>query len=787
MTQKDQPKTVIFNQKNSAGNSRRKFPFGKIVFPVFLALTFFSCLAGGAAVRFVVQMYKTIPSPDELSRIQPSLVTRVYAADGSLIHDFAIERRVWVPLDSIPLNLRNALIAIEDRKFYEHHGIDLKRIIGAAFANVASVGISQGGSTITQQLARNVYLSHDQTITRKVREILTALKLESCYTKDEILELYFNMVYFGGGAYGVESASQSYFNKHVWQLNLQECAVIAGMIQRPEGYRPDRKKNLPAITERRNTVLASMYKIGAIKRDEMKAAQSCPIETHTCQVEGGRCAYFVEMVRQYLERKYGEDVLYNGGLSIYTTLDPVAQDTADWVAGHLLGPAQKRCDGIFLDMSLAYKKLGIKKSEYLDKFDSIYAAHKSDYTDFPDSVRLRTVQSSIVAMDPTTGAIKVMTGGKSFSESKFNRATQAMRQPGSAFKAFVYSAALENGFTPSTVIVDQPISLETQNGLWQPDNYEGKFNGPMSIRDALKMSINCVAIQTLLDIGADKVVEFARRAGLQGKIDAVPSIAIGSCEATNLEMTRAYSTYPGEGQMPEPYFIEKVLDKNGKVIEKAKPKSTHVCDPKVAYLMTSMFQTVVQHGTAASIPGLGFTRPAGGKTGTTNSYADAWFVGFTPQVCCGVWVGVDERRSMGIGSTGTYAAIPLWVPVMRVLHRNLPVKNFDVPSGITSVSMCKESHKIATSLCPVQYEDCFDVENMPKETCDVHVPQKRSVGGFFHNLFNGSSEKNEEKKQAEAEKKPATQPEPAGKKEKPPTTTKSGSTNNPPRSKQLTY
>lgn len=739
-------KPILFGE--SKGPANKKFPF---LFIFLLLLAFAACLGTAASVRFLQQMYKTIPGPEEISRIEPSLVTRLYGLDGSLVHEFAVERRLWVPLDSIPQNLKDALIAIEDRRFYDHHGIDLKRILGAALANVLSVGIAQGGSTITQQLARNVYLTHDQTITRKVREILTALKLESCYTKDEILELYLNMVYLGAGSYGVEAAAQRYFSKNVWDLSLPECATLAGAIQRPEGYRPDRAKNIKNVTERRNTVLHAMYRMGSISKDELGPAITGPVVAVPNRIEGNRAAYFVEMVRQYIEKRYGEDLLYNGGLSIYTTLDPVAQDSADLAAATLLKPVQRHCKGIFLDNSKAHKALGMKKEEYMAKFDSLYEAHRAEYKDLPDSSRYRQVQTSIVALDVQSGAIRVMTGGRNYEESKFNRATQAMRQPGSAFKPFVYSAALENGFNPSTVIVDQPISIETTEGLWQPDNYEKEFNGPMSIRDALKKSINSVAIQTLLDVGAEKVVEYARRAGLKGQIVPVPSIAIGSCEATNMEMTRAYSVYPGQGFMAETYFIDRVVDKSGRVLEAHKDKKSFICSPRVAYMMTSMLQTVVRHGTAATIAGLGFTRPAGGKTGTTNSYADAWFVGFTPQNVCGVWVGVDERRSMGAGTTGTFAAIPLWIPVMKALHRDLPLRDFSVPEGITFLNTCKETHKIATAQCPVPFPDCFDVDKLPTDTCDLHGPKKS--GGFLHSIFGGpGDEKKEDLKKEEVKK-----------------------------------
>ena len=359
----------------------------------------------------------------------------------------------------------------------------------------------------------------------------------------------------------------------------------------------------------------------------------------------------------------------------------------------------------------------------MNNFDSIYTAHKDEYKDLPDSMRLRIVHASVVALDVKTGAIRVLTGGRNFTESKFNRAIQAKRQPGSAFKPFVYTVAIDSGYTPATMVMDQPITLETPEGMWRPENYDHEFMGPISVRDALKKSINLVAIQVLQDIGAENVIAYARKAGLKNRLNPVPALAIGACEVTNLEITSAFSIYPNYGFQATPYCIEKIYDRTGRLVEEHVPETKQVLSPQTAYIMTSMLMTVVKAGTGASIGQRGFMHPAGGKTGTTNDYSDAWFVGFTPYIACGVWVGVDERRSMGSGVTGAKGAIPTWVKVMKALHRDLRPKGFGQPSGIISARVCNKEHKIATRYCPDVSVEIFRTDHM-LDTCDVHVLKK---------------------------------------------------------------
>jgi penicillin-binding protein 1A len=723
---------------------------GKI-FSIFGLIVLCVSVAGiTSGAWFFFRLYQTLPTLNQMQNIEQALVSRVLGKDGKLIDEFSIERRFYVPLEKIAPALPNSVIAIEDRRFYKHWGIDVRRIIGAVVVDLLRGRMAQGASTITQQLARNVYLTQKTSIIRKFREVLTAIQLESCYTKEEIMELYLNQVYLGAGVYGVEAASEYYFSKHASELDLNQCATIAGLIQTPEKYRPDKEKNIAKITKRRNEVLSALRETGVINKTTMKATIAMPITTKISIVQGGIGAYFIEMVRKYVSDKYGDDQLYNGGLTIYTTLDRAAQDSAEKGVSSQIVKLQERLDRMFLDSSGVDKKLKISRKVFLEQFDSIYSAHEEEFVDLPDSARLRKAQASVITLDVATGAIRVLIGGRNFGESKFNRALSARRQPGSSFKPFVYAAAMDHGFTPATVVLDQPITLMTPDGEWRPENYEHEFNGPITIRNALARSINLVAIQVLTKVGADVVVQLARKMGLKYQLDPVPSLAIGACEATPMEMTSAYSAFANHGIQETPYFIEKIVDKTGRVLERHTPEEKEVLSPQTSFLMCSLMKTVVCCGTAASIPGLGFSRPAAGKTGTTNSYSDAWFIGFTPQLVTGVWTGVDERRSLGAGVTGATAAIPIWVKTMLQAQKGMPVKDFDQPEGIKTEALCDQSHLVATSKCPKKVFEFF-FSDAVIDTCNIHGAS-RSQDGNITNIFS-TPKNNQIKKSPDGKKK----------------------------------
>lgn len=697
---------------------------------------------------FLYRLYQTLPTLNQMQNIEQKLVSKVLGRDGTLIHEFSIERRFWVSIDKIPVELQNALVAIEDRRFYQHWGIDLKRIVGAIVVNVVRGGYAQGASTLTQQLARNVYLTADASMVRKLREALTAIQLESCYTKREILELYLNQVYLGAGVYGVEAASERYFSKHVWELNLNECASLAGLIQTPEKYRPDRQSNIQRITKRRNEVIKAMLVMKFIDKSTAQNLLSEPVVANPKKDVSPVGSYFTEMVRRYVADKYGDDLLYNGGLTIHTTLDVAAQDSAERAQKEQIVSLQQRLNRIFADSTEAYKVLNISREKFLSNFDSIYSVHEELFSKYPDSVKLRKAQMAAVAIDVNTGAIRVLIGGRDFAESKFNRALHARRQPGSAFKPFVFTAAMENGFTPATVVLDQPITLMTPDGEWRPENHDKVFYGPISIRSALAKSVNLVAIQVLNKVGIPVVIEYARRMGLKHTLNPVPALAIGACEATPIELTSAYAIFANGGVWEKPYSIEKIVDKTGRVLESHVSEEKEILAPTTAYLMSSLLRSVVCCGTGASIPGLGFHRPAAGKTGTTNDYSDAWFVGFTPQIACGVWAGVDERRSLGRGVTGSVASIPVWVKTMNALHKKLPVKDFERPAGIKTEAVCPESHLKAIAACPKTEIEYFYAETQ-LDSCDVHGSSRKRDENMIK-MFSGPQSK---KKSTEKKKK----------------------------------
>ncbi|KMQ52944.1 Multimodular transpeptidase-transglycosylase [Chitinispirillum alkaliphilum] len=705
-------------------NDKKNTRLGRNLIIFLIVICAFVSLGVSGLGWFMYRLYETLPTHNELHSIQQPLVSKVLARDGSLIHEFSIERRYWVSLDEIPIELQEAVIAIEDRKFYDHWGIDLHRIFGAIVVDIMHRRFAQGASTLTQQLARNLYLTSRTSMIRKLREMLTAIKLEQRYTKDELLELYLNQVYLGAGVYGVQAASQHYFGKHVSELGLNESAVIAGIIQLPERFRPDRDVNIERITRRRNVVLSSMVTVGYIDSPTARETMEKPIVAVSTERRTSLGPYFIEMVRRYVANRYGNDLLYNGGLTIHTTLDPVAQDSTEQVVKERAADLQQRLNRMFLDYTGVHTKMNIPRDQFLSSFDSIYAANEEELSAFPDSVRLRKAQISVVSLDVETGEILTLVGGRDFQESRFNRAIQARRQPGSSFKPIVFTAAFDNGFSPASVLLDQPITLTTPEGEWRPENYDRRFRGPITLREAMASSVNMVAIQLYNRIGGNLVINYAREMGFRHRMNPVPSLAIGACEVTPMEITSAYSIFANNGLHAEPYFVSKVVDKDGRILEQATPQVREVLRPETAFLMSDLLKSVVCCGTGASIPGLGFRRPAAGKTGTTNNYSDAWFVGFTPQIATGVWTGVDERRSLGRGVTGTQGAIPVWVSVMRALHRDLPVKDFRAPQGVKRKKLCAESHLLARAGCPESKSEFF-LRYAEVDSCGVHGDVRR--------------------------------------------------------------
>ncbi len=614
------------------------------------------------------------------------------------------ERRFEVALADVSPNLTAALIAIEDQRFRSHWGVDVVRIVGAMLANVREGRLAQGGSTLTQQLARQSFLTLDKTYARKIQEALLALRIERQYSKDEILELYLNKMYFGAGLYGIEAASLGYFGKPSRELTLAEAALLAGLVKSPSTWAPT--VNLERAVARRNVVLASMREMGAIDAATLAEARAATVvlkDALRSDEPFGR--YFKEQVRLELIERFGRERVYQSGLRVYTTID--------------------------VDMQKAAEAAVVKTLDELDqrRQASLKARKRPVTADDPP------LQAAVVAIDPRTGAVRALVGGRSFADSRFNRAMQARRQPGSAFKTFVYAAALEAGYTPATLIehLDEPI--DTFEGAWTPEDGHSDAS-EMTMRAALKTSSNRAAVRMLEMIGPPAAVSYAGRLGLAG-LPPVPSLALGSGEVTLFDMTSAYGAFAAEGQWHRPSLIRRVEDVNGAVLFTAEDTSARAVEPDTAFLMTSMLQDVIDGGTAWKARQLGFRLPAAGKTGTTNDYRDAWFVGYTKSLVSGVWVGYDTPKPILPGAAyAADVAVPLWARFMVKATANDEPEAFTAPRGVVAVQICRLSGKRPAGGCdavPVTLEDgaareesmvrteYFVAGSEPAESCHLHV------------------------------------------------------------------
>jgi penicillin-binding protein 1A len=680
------------------------FPW-KLFFVLVIVAVF-----GSAGVVFgVVQwLRRDLASPQALTQIQPPIKTLVYDAKGRVLHEFFKENRSQVPLRNIPRHLINATIATEDRSFYQHWGVDLWGVGRAAVTDLMHMRRAQGGSTITQQLARNLFLTHERTFTRKLKEVALAIEIERTYSKDQILEMYFNQIYFGEGGYGVEAAAKTYFNKPVRELNLAECALIAGLPANPSQYSPRRHPREARL--RREKVLRNMRVTKAITPVEYAHANGSPLGVTPVRYSNDRAPYFVEMVRLHLDEKYGSNAVYEGGLRVYTTLDMDLQQNAERA----------------MEKQLAALEAERKPAATLAKY--------TPPTSTDPRVALTTpyLQGALVAMDPRTGYVRALVGGREWNHSNFNRAIQARRQPGSAFKPFVYVAAMDNGFHPTDVIVDEPVSYPGGNGqLYQPGNYDKQFRGAVTLRYALQQSINIPAIKLLRKVGTSLVASYARRMGIRSPIGQNLSLALGSSEVTLLELTTAYGVFANRGIRNDAMFVLKVEDKNGTVLEKNSPRPVEVLSEETASVMTSMLQSVMDHGTGYPARARGLTIPAAGKTGTMDEYMDAWFVGYVPSLVCGVWVGYDQKKPIGPGMTGAHAALPAWTDFMLGATRGRPVEEFPVPAGTVTLEVCAETGMLATVSCPNVTSEMFAAGAEPNEPCTQHpgVPLRQDRTG----------------------------------------------------------
>jgi penicillin-binding protein 1A len=680
-----------------ADRPARRFPWRLFVTVALVAL--FGC--AGVVFGLVQWLRNDLPSPEKLTALETPVKTVVYDVHGHVLHEFYRENRSVVPLKDIPRNLVNATLSTEDRNFYQHWGVDLWGVARALVTDITHMRRAQGGSTITQQLARNLFNMYEKSVTRKLKELVLALDLERTYTKDQILELYFNQIYFGEGAYGVEAAAKTYFGKPLSELTLPECALIAGIPANPSLYSPRRQPK--SARERRSKVLRNMLATKAISQVEFDAAMDAPLGVTANRYSNDRAAYFVEMVRLYLDEKYGSNAVYEGGMRVYTTLDMDLQELVD--------------QALERQLTTLEKELKLKKTRAA--FAASVAAGK-----VPAGGRPPYLQAAAVVIDPATGAIRALSGGRDWNESNFNRAVQAQRQPGSAFKPFVYAVAMDEGHTPSEEIVDEPVTYPGGDGKpYEPQNYDRKFRGSITLRHALQESVNIPAIKLLRAVGTEKVTDLARRLGIKSPMGQNLSLALGSSEVNLLELTSAYGVFANRGVRNEPFSILKVEDKNGTVLERTRTRPTEVLSEATCATMTSMMASVMDHGTGYPARAAGFLRPAAGKTGTMDEYMDAWFVGYTPELSMGVWVGYDEKKPIGHGMTGAHAALPIWTEFMIGATRGKPVTDFALPSGSVTRTVCNESGMLATDHCPSTTQEVYAEGTEPREGCTAHPGQ----------------------------------------------------------------
>ena len=625
------------------------------------AFTLFLVLVGGST-WLVYDVFHDLPSASELRDVgSMAQATTLYDRNNRSAFTIFQERRVEMPFSDISPHLVRAIIAVEDQRFYEHRGIDLIRILAAALTNLREHRAAQGGSTLTQQLARQSFLTTDKTLRRKLKEAVLAWRLEREFTKDQLLELYLNKVYFGDGLYGVEAASLGFFGKHARDVDVAEAALLAGLVKSPSTYAPT--VDLERAVARRNVVLQTMRDTKVIDAATYdNAVRSQPHLADALRSEENYGQYFKEEVRKQLVQRFGWERVYQGGLKVYTTIDLDMQKAAEAEIARSLAEIETR------------QLKRVKQPQ-------------------PSTDPL---QGALVALDPTTGEVRAMVGGRNFDQSRFNRATQAHRQAGSAFKPFVYASALEQGFTPATVITDLDTPIATLQGAWVPDDHGG--DGAMTMRAALKTSSNRAAAQMLQLVGIPAAVRYAQRLGI-GDLPAVPSLALGSGEVTLLSMTSAYSAFANQGMFAPAALIRRVDDSSGRVLYTSSTHEDRVLSTATAFIMTSMMSDVINGGTAWQARRVGFTLPAAGKTGTTNDYRDAWFVGFTPHLVTGVWIGYDMPRTIIANGYAGELAVPLWGRFMAAATRNDKPDRFRMPSTVVPVTIDRLSGKLPTEGC----------------------------------------------------------------------------------------
>ena len=702
---------------------------------VVASLALVSAVAGAA---LGLGLKADLPDVGALESYTPPLNTRVLARDGSLIANYGEQKRILLAHEDIPDVYRKAVVAVEDSAFWEHGGIDFRGILRAAWHDITTLSLQQGASTLTQQLSRNLFLKPEKTLRRKVQEMILALEIERRYTKDEILRMYVNQVYMGHGRYGLEAASHLYFGRDARDLDLSEAALLAGILQRPEALSPLR--NPDAALRRRSHVLRRMVETGMIPAEEAERAGEAPLRLAVQRDGSSSAPYFVESVRRWLQQRYGDDMLYREGLTVRTTLDLSLQEAATRAVDAGLRTLDKRqgwrgpgervpagtdletlerdawkngvaaeqvTDAVVLSVSrgAALVRVGPIRAR-LDR-EAVAWTGKNDPAVLVrpgDVIRVRlvpdsgdppralleqepSVEAALVAIDPATGEVLAHVGGFDFSRSEFDRAFQARRQAGSAFKPILYAAALDAGVPPTRSYEDGP-TVFLEPGTWtayQPENYGKKYLGQVTVRTALEKSLNIVSVKLLDDVGYGVVLDLARRLGIESDLRPYPSLALGAFEVQLTELTSAYGAFANQGVRVEPHLLTEVADRNRSILYRSQPAYREALRPETAFLMNRLLEGVVSDGTGTAAASLG--RPVAGKTGTTDDFTDAWFIGYTPDLVVGVWVGFDAKRSLGSRETGAHAALPIWMSFMEAALANRPVLEFPRPPGVLDVAV----------------------------------------------------------------------------------------------------
>ncbi|MCK5147062.1 PBP1A family penicillin-binding protein [bacterium] len=679
-------------------------------------------LLGGVAI-FILS--RDLPDLAELERASdPLLVTKIYSADGKVIDELYKEKRIIVPIDRIPVHLQQAAVASEDHRFYSHWGVDFKRILKVAYQNITHFRIVAGASTLTQQVARRVYLHSDKTIIRKLQEQLTSLQIERTYSKSEILEMYLNRMTLGRGAHGVQAAAKAWFGKNVGELTIEESAMIVGLFQLPYGYYSPDRDTTKAI-KRRNVVLGTMVTAGYLTQAKYDSVSQRPLGVIAKNTSAASkiAPYFCEHVIKELSKKYGRRRLFTDGFKIYTTLDTRVQACADSTVNSWMP-----------ELELSIHNEILKKKRFVNWFNPSLETEEEIEAFLADTVLVdsmltekATVQVAMTAIDPTNGYILAMIGGRDFAKSPFNRVTQMARQPGSSFKPIVYTTALDNGYPPSFSVLNVPVTVQLPDGTrWTPGNYDLTTGGRTAMREGIYRSLNLVTVRLVQALQMQYgIVETAKRFGLTTKVNPYDATALGSDVVIPLEMVSAFSVFANKGVRMTPIAIVRVEDKDGNIIEESIPGGPPVISAETAYVMTDILRGPLDHprGTARRARWMfHFNRPAAGKTGTTNDYRNAWFMGFTPQLAAGVWVGFDdERLTLGDDRTGGKIALPIWAPFMKMAHDTLglPLAEFEEPPNIEHHRICRETYKIANSACPDAYDEVF-ISGTAPDSCDVH-------------------------------------------------------------------